>query len=286
MAALQDFFHRPVGIFHWILDREDPENCARLAADFGFSCVQWNLPEDDSKSDEEHAAAALEAFARRDIRVVALSGYQNPIDPHPEAKAAGVRLLERHIDIAPMFPDCTGVATETGTKNAECPWFSHPDNLKSESWEEMLSVLRPLIQRARLRGTRLLIEGYVENVVRTVGDLTRLKNELGEDRPDFVMDPFNLVLEQDLPRLPEVIHEVFDTIGKDCGVAHAKDLAYENGVVSTPRSGTGVFDFPTYFRLLDERLPDVPLILEHLEFQEIGEVLDFLKNQYQPQRPL
>lgn len=279
MSKLEDFFGRPVGIFNWVLSH-DPMECARQATELGFSCLQWSFEEGTAKVNEKHAREAHAILTDHGLKVVALSGYQNLVSPDPSHRAKGIDILEHYLDIAPFFPDSTGLATETGTRNPENQWKGHPDNLTTESWEEMLTVLKPLGEKAKSAGTRILIEGYVENIVRTADDITRLKADVDMEAFGFVMDPFNLILEEKVPGHASETARIFETISGHVGIAHAKDLLYTDGVVDTPRSGTGMFDMRNYFKLLDEKLPGVPLILEHLEAREIPETLDYLKQQY------
>lgn len=282
MTKLDTFFNRPVGIFNWVLS-EDPAECAALAHTHGFSCIQWGFPFENSAEDNtrEYAEAAQHVFHEEGLEVVALSGYQNIVSFDPSAKAAALKKLETDIEIASVFPEITGVATETGTKNRESPWVGHPDNISAAAWEEMMESLQGLGAKAKAAGTRILIEGYVENVVRIADDLEKLTTELDMEAFGFVMDPYNLILEEHLPELAAETHRIFDVMNGHVGIAHAKDLLYTDGVVDTPRSGKGMFDFQTYFKLLDEKLPGVPLILEHLNAEEVTETLDFLKSQYE-----
>ncbi len=282
MTYLDTFFNRPVGIFDFALSH-DPAECAKLAKQHGFSCIQWGFP--FSNAPEQNTRAYAEECSRilqgEGLEVVAISGYQNIVSVDPQDKAAALNKLETDIEIASVFPHATGIATETGTKNQESPWVGHPDNLGEAAWEEMVESLQRLGEKAKAAGTRILIEGYVENVVRTADDLEKLLSVLDMEAFGFVMDPFNLILEETLPHLAEETGRIFNLMNGHVGIAHAKDLLYTDGVVDTPRSGKGMFDFQTYFKLLDEKLPGVPLILEHLNADEVSETLDFLKSQYE-----
>ncbi len=279
MTELEQHFQRPLGIFNWVLSK-DPQECAQRAVELGFSCIQWGLDLESEVPALEQAEAASAAFKEYELKVVALAGYQNLIAHDPAYKAKALSILEHYIAISALFPDSQGIATETGTKNRLSQWEGHPENLLPESWAELIQELKPIGEKAKAAGTRILIEGYVENVVRTAADLDRLKAELDMEAFGFVMDPFNLILEEKLPELEQECRQIFAVMQGHVGIAHAKDLLYTDGVVSTPRSGTGMFDMPMYFQLLDEQLPAVPLILEHLGLDEVEDTLNFLKRSY------
>ena len=280
MSKLENFFGRPIGIFNWVFSNNS-EECAKLATQHGFSCLQWSFEHGSENIRADAAQDAYRIFTEAGLKVVALSGYQNLVAVDPIHKAKALNILERYLEIASFFPDSTGLATETGTKNPESQWVGHPDNLKPEAWDEMIAQLQPLGEKAKAAGTKLLIEGYVENIVRTADDIERLKAEVDMDAFGFVMDPFNLILEEQVPTHTAETERVFTAMNGHVGIAHAKDLLYTDGVVATPRSGTGMFDMQNYFKLLDEQLPGVPLILEHLKAEEVGETLDYLKQQYE-----
>lgn len=280
MSKLESFFGRPVGIFNWIYPGDSAAQ-AKAIADQGFSCVQWGVyPRDTREISENEAKETTRLYQEHGLPIVVLSGYQNIVATAPEKKALALENLDHFLEISPLFPDSVGVATETGTKNPDSQWNDHPTNTEPTVWDEMVTSLLALGEKAKQAGTRLLIEGYVENVCRTPEDIERLLPLLDPKVFGFMMDPFNLVLEEKVPQLSDEISRIFTLIGEHSPIAHAKDLLYTDGVVSTPRSGTGIFDFATYFRLLDEKMPGVPLILEHLEAGQVEETLDFLKREY------
>jgi len=259
-------------VFSW-----DAQECAELARHHGFSCVQWGIIDPD----EAKAKKAAEAFGEAEIEVVALAAYQNIISADPEVKAKSIDTITRFIEFSRYFPNSLGIATETGTKHPSDPWGFDPLNLEAPAWQEMLDVLRPLGEQAKAADTQLLIEGYIENVVRTPAEIKRVKADLDPAAFGFVMDPFNLLEEAQLTQQPAALADIFTSMQGATPIAHAKDVRYTAGKISTPRSGTGVFDFPAYFKLLDEQLPGAPLMLEHLEAHEVDETLDFLKTQYE-----
>ncbi|MEX0325176.1 MAG: sugar phosphate isomerase/epimerase family protein [Puniceicoccaceae bacterium] len=282
MSKLESFFNRPIGIFSWALS-PDPATCAKRAVEHGFSCLQWGfpfeLPEEEKTIGTARETQAI--YSDHGLDVVALAGYQNLVAHDPGYKTRAIRRLEQYIELSDVFPASTGVATETGTKNRESQWHGHADNLKPESWDEMIASMHRIGAAAKAAGTKILIEGYVENVVRTADDLLKLQSQVDMEAFGFVMDPFNLFLEEQVTDMPAETGRIFAVMGDRVGIAHAKDLQYVDGVITTPRSGTGMFDFQTYFKLLDEHLPGVPLILEHLEAHEVAGTLDFLKSEYE-----
>ncbi len=277
MSSLSDFFGRPFGCFTDVFPGTSAEKARGLVA-AGFDCVQF-VPDPDAAALTVSAMKdAITPFQDAGLRIVAISGYQNIISPDPATKAAAIARIERLLDLAPLCGEGVGVVTETGTKSTVSPWDFDPANVSLSSWREMEESVRRLVETARCVGSTLWIEGYVNNVVRVAEDYVHLSRAI----PGLgaIMDPFNLILEERMAAQSGEIHRIFDLLAPESRIAHAKDLIYRDGRVDTPRAGAGVFDYPTYFRLLDERLPGMPLIVEHVKLPDLPGSLDYLKRAY------
>lgn len=276
MSELSDFFSRPVGIMNWVYSW-DPAECAERALKDGFDCIQWGIIDPDLSKAKE----AAHVFSSEGLDVVGIAAYQNIVATDPDIKQKSETTIRCFIELSGYFPQSRGVVTETGTKHPTDPWGFDPLNLESAAWQEMLDVLKPLGELARAANTKILLEGYIENILRHADDIQRLRATLDPEIFGYIMDPYNLLEESELADQPGALDKVFTAMRGLAPLAHAKDVLYEKGKISTPRSGTGVFDFPAYFKRLDEQMPGVPLILEHLEADEVPETLDFLKSQYE-----
>jgi sugar phosphate isomerase/epimerase len=280
MIDLQKRFRRPVGIFSDVFPGTERERAEAIAA-HGFSCVQWRLPLATQDINAANVKSLLKPYQDNGLQIVALAGYENIVDPNGHLRAQNIERLKRLMDIAPLcgrgnLGGGIGVATETGTKNRVSQWLWHDDNASDTTWAELKSTITELSRYAKQSGSRLLLEGYVNNVLRTPDLIERLRRELRSVEYWFVMDPFNIFTEDKLPQQQHEIARIFTALGKRVAIAHAKDLIYYHGQINTPRAGQGIFDYKTYFRLLDEQLPDAPLILEHLTAEQVDGVIDYL----------
>ena len=117
----------------------------------------------------------------------------------------------------------------------------------------------------------------MNNVVATVRECERLRNEIPSPALGFVLDPNNLFEEADMADVPAHLERIFHVIGPWAPLAHAKDVVYRNGAIDTPRAGTGRLDYPAFARLMREYQPDAPLILEHLNPNEVPETLAYVR---------
>lgn len=280
MQDLSKFFRRPIGIFSDVFPGSERERAEAIAA-HGFSCVHWRLPLATQDINAASVKSLLKPYQDNGLQIVALAGYENIVEPNGQLRVQNMERLKRLMDIAPLcgrgnLGGGIGVATETGSKNRTNPWAWHADNASDATWAELKNAITELSRYAKQTGSRLLLEGYVHNVLRTPDHIERLRRELRSVEYWFVMDPFNLFMEDKLAQQQHELARIFTAIGKRVAIAHAKDLVYYHGQINTPRAGQGILDYKTYFRLLDEHLPDVPLILEHLTAEQVEDTLDYL----------
>lgn len=258
----------PLGIFNTVYARLSLEEMARAVQAHGFRHVHLDprapgiLPP-GAPLTADRARRVRQVLADHGISVAALAGYTNLVDVHTERREAGLRAFEQMIELCQEF-GTPYIATETGSLNPESPWEDYPANHAPAAWEELLTVLRRLLQRARQNGVTILIEGYVNNVVATTEEAARLLADLGAEGLGFVLDPFNYFTRADVERPREALDRIFRAIAARAPIAHAKDVVYTDRGIATPKAGAGRMDWPAYAAMLRRHAPHIPLILEHL----------------------
>lgn len=265
--------------------RSAAEMAAALQA-HGLTCVQIDPRQaelmEGEPFGERRARDIREAFAERGVRVAGLSGYVNLLDPDPAKRETNVATLERMIELAAAF-GTPYVMTETGSLNPTNSWRYHPDNDSEEAWQALLTIIRRLRDRAVRHGAVLLLEGFVYNVLSTPRRAETLVRELGTEGLGLVMDPFNYMTEKDLEpdRQREALDDAFRRLAPFCPIAHAKDAVYTERGFQTPRAGTGAMKWELAASAFARCMADVPLILEHLQPDEVGETLRFVRRQFE-----
>jgi sugar phosphate isomerase/epimerase len=94
------------------------------------------------------------------------------------------------------------------------------------------------------------------------------------------MDPANYFHPGMLPRMGEVLQEVFAQVGDRVALAHAKDVlppAPGTEECLRPAAGTGLLDYPLYLRLLREHGYGGALIMHSLSETEVPTAAAFLR---------
>lgn len=245
------------------IDSRDPEEIARSHRDEGYRaayCPAWL-----SADDTEAIRTVSETFARHDILVAEVGAWGNLIHPDPgERRANQDRAVERLALAEAVGALCC--VDYTGTYGDG--WF-HPKNLTEEAFDEIVEVVRAIVDAVRPTRTAFAIEMMPSVHPENPDDYLRLLAAV--DRPGQVavhLDPVNLI---NSPAryyaTGDVIRECFEKLGPHIVSCHAKDVTISNEFVvhiSECRPGTGTLDYHAYLRRLSGLPQQPPLMLEHL----------------------
>lgn len=221
---------------------------------------------------EVRAHETAQRLTAAGIKVVGLAGYRNLIAPNAEQRAANLAFLKRCLAFAPIF-GASVVATETGTRHPTSDWLATPENWDHAAWELLCAAIEELLPVAEQHGSILALEGYVNNIVQTLGQLQGLLERYPSRHLQVVCDPYNYLSSHLLPVAEETARNFFAQFEHRFVLAHLKDVAASGAEHDTPEFGTGVFPQQMYIHWLREHRPDLPLILEHLPWEHIPDAI-------------
>ncbi|WP_282935340.1 sugar phosphate isomerase/epimerase family protein [Paenibacillus sp. RC67] len=261
------------------------EAMAEDARSHGLEYVQLDPKQKLQVMDDEpfslvRAEKIRTIFEDYGISVVGLSGYTNLLNPNLQKRENKVNQLEKMIDLCSAY-GTRFIATETGSLHPTNAWRDYEGNRSEEAWEQLVSIVDRLRNRAVTKGAILLLEGFALNVLATPEQAARLMERLGTDGLGMIMDPFNYLTQQDLKRQKEAMSNIFDKIAGFSPITHAKDSLYDEDGFTTPRVGTGQSDWNVYAELLATHLPEAPLILEHAEPEEVADCLRLIHQAFE-----
>ena len=272
-----------LGVMTTVLPRPSIESVAEAVREAGLTSVQLNLDSAGLEAlpaslDEATARHIGEAFARQGVEIAAVSGTFNAIDPDRAWREECIRR------VGVLAARCELLGTRvitlcTGTRHATNMWRHHPGNALPEAWTEMLETMRALVGHAEATGAILAFEPEVVNVVDTAEKAERLISEGGSPHLRLVMDPANYFHPQMLPRMSEVLEDVFARVGRFIALAHAKDVRPPEAGADEcirPAAGTGILDYAAYIRLLGEAGYDGALIMHSLSEAELPASRDYV----------
>jgi sugar phosphate isomerase/epimerase len=263
-----------LGIFNNVFGGTYAEQAARVRA-AGLECVQL-VPTAEEAVTPARCREIGESFTGAGVEVAAIAGYTNLMGADREKRRKDLARFHELVRATPDF-GTRYIATETGSLNPASPWEDCPENHAPQAFEELLGILSAAVAVAEGAGAVLLIEGYVNNVLATPDEARRLREAIPSPHLQFMMDPNNYFRETDTGSVREALARIFDAIGREAPVAHAKDVKFVEGRITTPRAGTGVLDYPEFIRLLRKCQPDAPLVLEHLREEEVPQTVAYMR---------
>jgi sugar phosphate isomerase/epimerase len=112
----------------------------------------------------------------------------------------------------------------------------------------------------------------------------------------LLCDPTNYFDERTIKDVDGTLEDVFDRLSPFIKIAHAKDIALANdtaekhadidadeshtfrgsGAVELPAAGLGILNYDLYAKLLSKDHPNIPLIIEHLDMDDIPRAKGFI----------
>jgi sugar phosphate isomerase/epimerase len=258
------------------------EAAKRIKAD-GFTTVLAahafaDVRFDPAAPDWEAAGKITGCFERNGIRIAAIFGYYNVVDPDGEKRKRGEARMEFLLTNWKRL-GCPVVSTETGTFNRQSEWMESPENATEDGYVRCRTAIEKLVRVAEKSGAVVSIEPYWRNVIDSVDRAARLFREVNSPALRLVMDPCNYMRKEDLARMQPMLEDMFKRLGDRVVVAHAKDVKASADGTDLPASGLGVLDYPLYLRLLARLDREMPLILEHLALPDMPRARDYVLGQ-------
>jgi sugar phosphate isomerase/epimerase len=242
-----------------------------------ISAVGETFPAELSPASVE---AIREGFRQRKLRLAALSGTYNMIDPDLQARKAGAEGLKRVIALAPKLG--TQVVTLcTGSRDRQSMWQRHEENDAPEAWADLLVEVERAVAVAESHGVTLGVEPEIGNTINSVHKARRLLDEIKSVHLKIVMDGANIFQRGQLPKMQKVLEEAFELLGSDIALAHAKDLE-RDGEAGHLAAGRGRLDYPYYLELMKKSGFDGAIILHALASTEAKDRLAFVRQAAPP----
>jgi sugar phosphate isomerase/epimerase len=266
-----------------------------------FSCVQLDVSFKDCDAVKEQltkqkANLIRDKFRNADLPITAVSSYTNLVHPDAEKRKQNIAyvksMMERALDLGSPY-----VATETGTYNRESDWVWHDDNAGESAYQEACEVIYDITRFGREVGATLIVENYVNNVIGSIEQVQRLFKDINLPNIKLLCDPTNYFDESNIDDVDTQLRRIFDSLSDTMVLAHAKDckraLSLEekhadidadeshtfrgSGAVELPAAGLGVLNYDLYLKLLAKDHPNIPIIIEHLDENDISRAKDFVK---------
>ena len=270
-----------LGIFSKTFARPSLEGVFDAVVAHGFRSVQFNLdcaglPPLPDRIEPEDADRIRRAAEARGIRIAAVSGTFNMIDPDRRRREENLRRL------GVLAASCGRLETSvitlcTGTRDPDDMWRRHPDNDSPAAWRDLAAAMTTAVDLTEGTGVTLAFEPEPGNVVQTARQALALIQEVGSPRLGVVLDPANL-FERFAPdeetRLPAILDEAVSLLGDRVALAHGKDRGAD-GVVRP--AGQGIVPWDRFLASLRDAGYDGALVLHGLDEREVDAAIAFLR---------
>lgn len=288
-----------VGIFTGYYPYKLDEVIRRIKAS-DFNCVQLDVSFKDFDATKEpmtkeKAHWIRDSFRDANLPIIAVSGYTNFIHPDPVKRKQNIDYLKMMIRYARDL-GCPYVASETGTYNLESDWVWHEKNCSAEVYDETIEIIRDIVKYAEDWGSTFIVENYVNNIIGSVEQVERMFRDVNSKNLGLLCDPTNSFDEKTIRNVDGTLRHVFDRLSKHMVVAHAKDIKVAqdqsekhvdidadeshtfrgSGAVELPAAGLGILNYDLYAELLAKDHPNIPLIIEHLDMEDIPRAKKFV----------
>lgn len=289
-----------VGIFTGYFPYSLEETAGRIR-DLGLNTVQLDLIFRDLDLSTENVNKNIcikirDTFRRYNLPVSCISSYTNLVDPNPAKRRANLdhlkKIIRHALDLGSPY-----VTSETGTFCPDSDWLPHPKNKTEEGYEECRSVIQDLVNCARDHGATFVIEPYVNNIIGSVEETLRIFAEVNDSHLGLVMDPTNYFEDHNIDEMDQTLNHIFNALSDKIRFAHAKDVKrgeFDKGVQMTevtateghslrgvglielPPPGLGSLNYDIYLQRLAKDHPNLPVIIEHVDENDIRRAKGFL----------
>lgn len=287
------------GIFTGYYPYSLDETIAKIKA-HGFSTVQLDVVFKDIDTTGPLSSATCkkirDAFRDANLPICCISGYTNIVHPDKAERKKRVDVLKdiicRARDLGSSY-----VISETGTFNADSDWVHDDKNKTSEGYAECLDEIGELVNHARKYDAVFCVETYVNNVIGSVEETLQLFNDINDPHLGLLMDPTNYFETHNIGKMDEVLNQIFNALSDKIVISHAKDVKLSEGGdqvkmadidadeshalrgvgdIDLPAPGLGSLNYDLYLKRLSEKYPNIPIIIEHLEEEDIPRAKSFL----------
>lgn len=289
-----------IGIFTGYFPYGLEETASRIRQ-LNFNTVQLDVSFKDmeigpGRLNSSHCKRIRDTFRDHHLPLCCVSGYTNLVHPVPEKRKANLERLKEIIRFANELGS-PYVISETGTFDAESDWVHHPKNKTEEGYQECLDVIGDLVHYARSHDVYFLIETYVNNVIGSIEETQRLFSDINDNRLALLMDPTNYFEDHNIDQMDRTLNNIFNSLSDRVRISHAKDVkraekaqgvqmanidASEGhalrgvGKIDLPAPGLGSLNYDLYLKRLSRDHPNIPIIIEHLDEQDVPRAKDFI----------
>lgn len=248
----------------------------------GFSTVQLvphkaieGFPDHMENLNSNYILSIAKAFNLKGVKIGLIGSYFNLLDKDSKELKKNIERFKTYLDYAKYFGTKL-VGTETGSFNLDL--FYHIDNHTELAYYKVCEIIKDLAIYAKKNSVNLGIEPVYNHVIYSPDLTKKLIDFVSTDNLKIIFDPVNLIYHGNYKDLNDIITESFQLFGDKITMVHLKDYKVKDGEIKRVPLGRGIFDFEHLFSLLNIFNPNMELIIEELEGDELIESANFIRN--------
>ena len=239
-----------------------PDAWAKAVKELGYSAAY--CPARATETDDVVKAYA-DAAKKTDIIIAEVGAWSNPISPDDKMRRDALAKCRTQLALADRIGAncCVNI---TGSRGR--PWAGpSPKNLTEETFDMIVETTRAIIDDVKPTRTYFTLETMPWAYPDSPDSYLRLLKAIDRRRFAVHLDPVNLVCSpQRYFSTGKLIRECFKKLGPYVKSCHAKDILLQQKLTThldEVRPGLGGLDYAAFLTELS-KLPDIPLMLEHL----------------------
>jgi len=212
-----------------------------------------------------------------DIHVAVLGCYINPTNPIELKRQTAVKTFIEHLKYARMI-GADMVGTETGRFDPELKIV--PATYTEGCYQLLLKSMKEIVSAAEKLGVIVGVEGVATHTLYSPEMMKRFLDDINSPNVEVILDPVNLISEDNYMEQEKVIDRVFDFYGDRVSVIHIKDFALVDGAVKYAQVGEGLFNYEHLFKHLKFKKPHITMLIENSNEERFHSDCQFLKKIY------
>ncbi|WP_062050036.1 sugar phosphate isomerase/epimerase [Bacillus sp. JCM 19034] len=162
------------------------------------------------------------------------------------------------------------IATEVGRPR--------PNGVFEKDWDKLYHSLLELIEEAKAWGVIVGLEAAHGHLIGSASTLKQMLDELNSSQVGVVLDPGNLLTQENYLEQDEVIEEAFQLLGDRIVACHAKDrFIDDSGVLKETSPGLGLLNYDLFLKRLHQYKPECPIIIEHTKPSDMKRVIQYIE---------
>ena len=247
-------------------DFKDPGEWVKVVKAKGYSAALCPV---SVGADEQTIKAFAKAAKEANIIIAEVGAWSNPISSDDETRKNAIKECKDSLALAEMIGAscCVNVSGSRGDSITG----PHPDNLKKETFDMIVQIIREIIDEIKPTMTFFALESLPWSYPDSVESYLDLIKAIDRKALAVNLDPVNMINSPSkYYNNSALIKECFEKLGPYIKNCHAKDIKLRDAYTihfDDVQLGTGIVDFKTYLTCLS-KLKDIPLMMEHMNTSE------------------